>query len=117
MELVEQSNYNNQAKAKSLELFWSKHIQLKQESGLSGAAYCRQHELSCHQLYYWKSKLKLQSDEATPFIAIKLQPRESNHTLSPEPVRTLCSLELINGLQLKIHDQAVLPILISLLSQ
>lgn len=115
MELVEQSN-NNPVQVKSPELFWREHIQLKQESGLSGAAYCRQHELLCHQLYYWESKFKLQSEAVAPFIAIKLQPRAANHP-TPEAVRTVCSLELKNGLQLKIHDPIVLPLLISLMSK
>ena len=114
MELIEQS-HNNQVSSKSLELFWREHIQLKKQSGLSGAAYCRQHQLICHQLYYWESKLRLPVESESPdFIAVKLDSR-SVPFVSVAPI-VLCSLELKNGQQLKIHDAAVLPLLISLLS-
>ena len=114
MELIEHS-VNNPAQIKSIELFWSEHIKLKQESGLSGAAYCRQHTLSCNRLYYWENKLMSQSKAESPFIEVKLNSQINSYTI-PRPTTALCSLELNNGHQLKIHDQAVLPLLISLLS-
>ena len=78
MELNEQKSNHNPIPANSLELFWREHIQLKKESGLSGAAYCRQHELTCHQLYYWESKLKPQRETESPFIAVKLNSRTAH---------------------------------------
>lgn len=113
MELIEQS-HNNQVSSKYLEQFWREHIKLKKESGLSGAAYCRQHQLISHQLYYWESKLRLPIESESPFIAVKLD-SHSIPFVSVAPL-VLCSLELKNGQQLKIHDAAVLPLLISLLS-
>lgn len=114
MELIEQLN-NNPAQDKPLELFWREHIQLKQESGLSRAAYCRQHELICHRFAYWESKLIPNYRTKTQLISVKLKPQFANCTLA-QPATILCSLELKNGQQLKVHDASVLPLLISLLS-
>ena len=35
---------------------WQKNINQWQGSGLSGAQFCKQHELDLSQFYYWKSK-------------------------------------------------------------
>ncbi len=115
MELIKQSN-SNPVQDKPLELFWREHIQLKKESGLSRAAYCRQHELICHRFAYWESKLIPKHETKSQFISVKLKPQFANCTLS-QPATTLCSLGLGNGQHLKIHDVAVLPLLISLLGQ
>lgn len=115
MELIEQLNHNF-AQTKSLELFWSEHIQLKQESGLSRAAYCRQHELICHRFAYWERKLMPKCKTTAQFIAVKLKSQFANCSPSQAAI-TLCSLGLKNGQLLKIHDVAVLPLLISLLRQ
>ena len=114
MALIKQQPTHKPTQANSLELFWREHIQLKKDSGLSGAAYCRQHELTCHQLYYWESKLKPQIEIESPSIAVKLDSRA--HSATSQSM-VLCSLELKNGQHLKIHDETVLPLLISLLSQ
>lgn len=111
MDLVDQFN-NTQLPVKLLEEFWRDHIQLIKSSGLSGAAYCKQNGLKCHQLYYWVSRLKEQEETEVPFIAVKLNPQP----LMPQSLITLCSFEF-NGYQLKIHDPVVLPQLISLLGK
>ncbi|MEE9356100.1 MAG: hypothetical protein V3U75_10970 [Methylococcaceae bacterium] len=38
--------------------FWREHIEQWQSSGLSQAAYCRQHALIVHQFRYWNYKLR-----------------------------------------------------------
>ena len=35
---------------------WQRNINQWQESGLSGAQFCKHHELDLGQFYYWKSK-------------------------------------------------------------
>lgn len=89
-----------------LEQFWQDHIKFQQESGLSQAAYCRNHNLVCSRFSYWKKKL------TQP--AIKLLPV----TLTQSSVKAdvLCTLILTSGNELKIHDLTVLPTLISILS-
>jgi len=36
---------------------WQKYINQWQESGLSGAKFCKRSELDLAQFYYWKNKL------------------------------------------------------------
>ena len=40
-----------------LHLFWESHINTWQETNLSQAAYCHEHELQIHRFGYWKRKL------------------------------------------------------------
>ena len=113
MELIEQSS-NNAIYKSSLEQYWHEQIKLQHESGLSRAAYCRQHNLIESRLCYWGKKLSTQNQQTTQFLAVKLSP--SIHSI-PQTSNTLCSLEFKSGHQLKIHDQAVLPLLFSILSK
>ncbi len=106
MEFVNQVNETKVVE--SLELFWCKHIELKNASGLTGAEYCRQNGLVIHQLYYWVSRLKPQH-QSSSFIPVKL-----NSVVSP---LVLCSIELKNGQQLRVHDPVVLPQLFALLDK
>ena len=43
--------------------FWQQQITLCQQSGLSAAAFCKQHELAYHQFGYWRRKLKQNHDQ------------------------------------------------------
>jgi len=36
---------------------WRNHMKTWQESGLSQAAYCRQHQIKGHKFLYWKKRL------------------------------------------------------------
>jgi hypothetical protein len=38
--------------------FWRRHIKQWSKSGISKAAYCVKHELSLHQMGYWRKRLK-----------------------------------------------------------
>lgn len=37
--------------------FWEAHVHAWQDSGISKAMYCREHELQYHQFIYWVSKI------------------------------------------------------------
>ncbi len=37
---------------------WQQHVEHWRDSGLSGVAFCKQHELSYHQFTYWRRKLQ-----------------------------------------------------------
>jgi hypothetical protein len=37
--------------------FWQDHITAWQGSGLSQAAYCKQHEIKFHNFAYWRNRL------------------------------------------------------------
>ena len=96
--------------ASNKEQFWQEHIALKQASGLSRRAYCREHGLIHSRLAYWEHKLTttglLSSQKLLP---ITIEPIATE-------VSILCSLHFKNGSKLIIHDPVVLPTVISLLS-
>ncbi len=115
MELIEQST-TNPGQLSNIVQYWQEQIKHQQESGLSKAAYCRQQDISCRKFGYWSRKLTPNHQSGSQFIPVKLNLNTMSH-FSQQPARTLCSLELNNGHQLKVYDQEVLPLLISLLSQ
>ncbi len=93
------------------EQFWHEQIKLKEASGLSRAAYCRQHDLICSRFAYWENKLMPQEQATPQLLAVKLH---SDAQVISQSDKILCSLDFKNGYELKIHDQAVLPLLLSL---
>jgi hypothetical protein len=88
----------NNIPQKSQEQFWQEQIKLRQESGLSRAAYCSQHELICSRFSYWEHKLSPKPELSTPLVAVKLHTHAANFP-SPKLIRALCSLELKDGHQ------------------
>ena len=114
MESITQSS-NNSTQTSAMEQYWQEQIKLQHESGLSRASYCRQHNLIESRLCYWDKKLSFQNKPAAQFVAVKLSP--SSLSASQIANNILCSLEFKNGHRLNIHDQAVLPILFTLLSK
>jgi hypothetical protein len=87
------------------EKFWDKHIALQNDSGLSQVAYCRNHNLNYDQFCYWKRR-------KAPYSS-KLLPIKMNKEVIEQ--ESLCTLILKNGCELKIHNQTILPFLISIL--
>jgi hypothetical protein len=88
------------------EQFWIEHVALQKESSLSIAAYCRKHELNCDQFYHWRRKLTKTSN----LIPVKLHlNKKADH------LETLCTLTFKTGTEIKIHNQVILPFLITLL--
>jgi hypothetical protein len=93
------------------EQFWKKHTKLQKESGDSMMAYCRNHQLNYDQFCYWKQKWQQQTRSA------KLLPIHLNKTPKTNSclqLDTLCTLIFKNGHELKVHDQTILPMLLSL---
>ncbi|MCW8397634.1 transposase [Legionella sp. PATHC038] len=86
---------------------WMEHVTHQKESGLSRVTYCRKHQLNYHQFGYWERKYReeIASSKLVPIQLNKLTQR------APE---TVCTLVLNNGHELKIHDQTLLPMLLSL---
>ena len=89
------------------EQVWMEHVTHQKESGLSRVEYCRKHQLNYHQFGYWERKYrgKVASSKLVPIHLNKPT------NIAPEPV---CTLVLKNGHELKIHDKALLPMLLSL---
>ncbi|MDM7857351.1 IS66 family insertion sequence element accessory protein TnpA [Thiopseudomonas acetoxidans] len=46
--------------------FWQRHMVAWQGSGLSGASFCKQHELNYAQFNYWRKKLVASAPESKP---------------------------------------------------
>ncbi len=91
--------------------YWSEQIRLKRAGGLSSAAYCREHGINCNNFYYWESKLNSAKPKCPQLLPVKVN--SGGHI--PHPMDTKCTLKLKGGHELKVHDQSLLPLLISLL--
>jgi hypothetical protein len=87
---------------------WQHHVDHWQASGLSGMAYCRQHELVYHCFVYWRSKLtkvstdpsgKTDAESQAPsaFVAVRSQPLPRSTEVSGDDLH----LRLPNGLEIR----------------
>lgn len=99
-------------KSDNIHQYWNEQIKLKQKSGLSGAAYCLKHGIICSKYYYWENKLNSSKPKVTQLLPVKVN---SGEPVS-KPMDTKCTLALKGGHELRVHDQTILPLLISLLS-
>jgi hypothetical protein len=52
--------------------YWKQHIDSWQETGLTQAEYCRQHNLKHHQLVYWKKRF-IKTETDVSFVPLKLE--------------------------------------------
>ena len=50
--------------------FWSEKMAAWKASGLSGQAFCQQHELTYHQFGYWRRKLQDQEQAPSGFARV-----------------------------------------------
>lgn len=89
------------------EQIWKEHVTHQKESGLSRVEYCRNHQLNYHQFGYWERKYREE------VASSKLVPIRLNNPTKIAP-GTVCTLTLKNGHELKIHDKALVPMLLSL---
>ena len=73
--------------------FWQKAIMNRKASGLTVAAFCRQHELNVHAYYYWQRQIRkeLLQKQAAPADQNKNNPtpnqREQASTTAPSAGR------------------------------
>ena len=81
-------------------IYWKQHIDSWQQTGLTQAEYCRQHNLKHHQLVYWRKRF-LKTETDVSFVALKLE------DLLDLPARQdQASLTLIINHQFKIEIRA-----------
>jgi hypothetical protein len=52
--------------------YWKQHIDSWQETCLTQAEYCRQHNLKHHQLVYWKKRF-IKTETDVSFVPLKLE--------------------------------------------
>ena len=94
------------------ERYWKEQVSLKQNSGLSAAAYCRLHGISWDQFGYWERKFrKLPASPA--LVPVRLNVSDVSATAASLPV--VCSVTLRSGAELKLHDVKALSSLLSIL--
>ena len=85
---------------------WRTHIQAWQESGLSQAAYCQQHELVCSRFGYWRRKLAGESLPASGFVQV-VRPQST----------TVLSVRLPSGLEINGVDGNNVEVVTELLAR
>ena len=50
--------------------YWKEHLQQYEASGISKAAYCREHNLNYHQFSFWYRKFHDDEHKSSPFVAL-----------------------------------------------
>jgi hypothetical protein len=57
--------------------YWRSLISRQIDSGLTAAAFCREHQINQDRLYYWRSRLQYEASDNTPIGAfVELVPYE-----------------------------------------
>lgn len=67
--MIEQNIQKNKQRK---ERHWEAHISAQLKSGLSRAAYCKEHNLSYHVATYWSKKLSEPVKEQTNLVPVRL---------------------------------------------
>ena len=81
-------------------IYWKQHIDSWQQTGLTQAEYCRQHNLKHHQLVYWRKRF-LKTETDVSFVPLQLE------DLLDLPARQgQASLTLIINNQFKVDIRA-----------
>jgi hypothetical protein len=89
-------------RAKQLEqkrTYWKQHIESWQQTGLTQAEYCRQHNLKHYQLVYWKKHF-LKTETDVSFVRLKL---EDLLDISSGPDRAPLCLVIDNHFKVEIR--------------
>jgi len=85
---------------------WRSHIQAWRRSGLSQAAYCRDHDLVCSQFGYWRRKLRSDSRSASGFVQVMTAPSTGG-----------LSVRLPGGVEIKGVDDGNVAVVAELLAR
>lgn len=85
---------------------WRQHITDWQASGLSGAAYCQQHQLTYHCFVYWRSKFTKGATPSPESPTPTGQAMNSFVAVQPPPQSSTISHSLGDGVD---HLQLALP--------
>ncbi len=74
-------------------------IELWEQSGLSGKAFCKEQNISFHTFYYWLKKFRQKDDdsETTGFVPIKIS--------KTQPVSSACEIIFPDGKRLIFHEK------------
>ena len=84
------------------ERHWQTHISAQRKSGLSRAAYCKEHSLSYHAATYWSRKLSKPVQKQTNLVPVKFS---SNIEINPaQTARSDLKVILPNKIAIEIGD-------------
>ena len=91
--------------------FWQQHMAAWQGSGLSGAAFCKQHELSYAQFNYWRKKLLASAPGSRPAGFTRVT------QLATSSVQDGLALHLPSGMRLSGITAGNLDVAVAILRQ
>ena len=100
------------------ERLWKKHMTDFIGSGLSKKAYCKKHGVNYGSFFYWIKKLSpLKPFQSKPIVHKEAKAQLIPVKLSqpmPEQIEStlLCTLNLINGCALQIHNEQSLSLIL-----
>ena len=84
------------------ERHWQAHISAQRKSGLSRAAYCKEHNLSYHAATYWSRKFSLPEQEQTNLVPVRFF---SNIEINPgQNARSGLKVILPNKIAIEVGD-------------
>ena len=66
---------SRQNKITHKQMYWQRHIEQWSQSGLSQAAYCREHNLKTKSFTYFKSRLK-KKNVPVQFVQVSVEPTQ-----------------------------------------
>lgn len=95
------------------EVFWRKHVELQEQSNLTQAQYCKEQNIICSRLVYWrirfkKGLIKKNSKKTSTDSFIQLGVTKAKPSI--------ITLVLTDGKRLEIPDNLALSLLPELLS-
>ena len=93
---------------------WQTHISAQRKSGLSRAAYCKEHNLSYHAATYWSKKFSKPEQKQTNLVPVNFF---SNIELNPaQAIRSDLKVILPNKIAIEVGDDFSPATLVKLLT-
>lgn len=89
------------------EEFWKRHYETLKSIGIRRSEYCQQYNLNYDRFGYWICRWKKFKKNNNGLIGIKI--KQENHS---SELKILCTINLRNGLVLKIHESTALEIIL-----
>jgi transposase len=82
--------------------YWQAHVTAQEQSGLSRAEYCRQHQLSYHAATYWNRKFSKPASKETTLVPVTFA--SSIKINSAPPTRSVLKVILPNKIAIEVDD-------------
>jgi len=91
--------------------YWKQHIDSWQQTGLTQAEYCRQHNLKHHQLVYWRKRF-LKTETDVSFVPLKLEdlldlPARQDHASLILVINNQFKIEIKVGFDARLLQQVI----------